>query len=183
MAWALTSDWTGRSSSVSGSPIRPFAIMAGDAPAIWSLGGRFATLASGSTTDGHLDLLEATAWRSTEPPLHVHEREDEAWYVLEGQLTFQVGSETFVAGTGAFAFAPRGLPHAFTVDVEPTRVLVLALPSGFAGFANEAGEAAEADGSIPDLTIDPSQLGPIAARYGIEIVGPPIRVARGELPR
>jgi hypothetical protein len=73
--------------------------------------------------------------------------------------------------------APSGLPHTFTVDVEPTRVLVFAAPSGFEHFALKLGVAATSDEAPAELAMpDPSVLGPVAERYGIEVVGPPWRV-------
>ncbi|MDQ3679317.1 MAG: hypothetical protein M3378_02005 [Actinomycetota bacterium] len=80
------------------------------------------------------------------------------------------------ASAGSFVFAPRGIPHTFTVDVEPTRVLVFASPAGFEHFALELGQPAIDDNPPADLTIpSPEVLGPIAERYGIEVVGPPQR--------
>ena len=78
----------------------------------------------------------------------------------------------------AFVLPPRGVVHAFTIDVEPTRVLIIATPSGFERFAMELGEPAESDEMPAGLTLPPPDvLVPAAARYDIEIVGPPIRVA------
>ena len=160
-----------------------FVIRPGDGDAVWSLGGRFATLLSGDDSEGTLALIEAVVGRGGEPPLHIHHREHEAWYVLEGQLTFHVGDEALVASAGSFAFAPKGVPHAFTVDVEPTRVLLLAAPAGFERFARELGVPAT-DATLPDdLQVPgPDVLAPVAERYGIEVIGPPIRIARGEVP-
>jgi mannose-6-phosphate isomerase-like protein (cupin superfamily) len=148
---------------------------------VWSLGGRFTVKLDGEEAEGRLSLIESLAFRSTEPPLHVHHREDEAWYVLEGRMTFYVGDERHVAEAGAFVFAPMGLPHTFTVDVEPTRVLILATPGGFEHFALELGEPATGDGPPGELAVPaPEVLGPVAERYGIEVVGPPRRVSHPE---
>lgn len=84
---------------------------------------------------GAVPLVESVAFRSAEPPLHIHHRKDEAWYILDGKMTFYVGDAVIEAIAGCFAFAPRGIPHTFTVDVEPTRVLVFASPAGFEHFA------------------------------------------------
>jgi quercetin dioxygenase-like cupin family protein len=157
---------------------RGFVLGPGEGDAVWSLGGHFTTKARATDTDHHLALVETLAWRSTEPPLHIHHREHEAWYVLEGQMTLQVGGDRLMATAGCFAFAPKGIPHAFTVDVEPTRVLVMATPAGFEQFANDLG--IPATGTVPAGTLEvppPEVLGPIAERYGIEVVGPPLRVA------
>jgi mannose-6-phosphate isomerase-like protein (cupin superfamily) len=159
---------------------RGFVVRPGEGEAVWSLGGHFRTTLPGERSDGHLALVESLAWRSTEPPLHVHHGEHEAWYVLEGQVTFRVGDDTLVATAGSFAFGPRGVPHAFSVDVEPTRLLVFAMPGGFERFATELGVRAEGMTRPADLEMPPPEvLGPIAERYGIEVVGPPLRVLMG----
>jgi uncharacterized RmlC-like cupin family protein len=108
--------------------------------------------------------------------MHIHHREDEAWYVLDGRMTFFVGDEVFEARGGSFVFGPRGIPHTFTVDVEPTHVLVIASPASFERFAFELGEPAVGDAPPPGLAVPaPDVLAPIAERFGIEVVGPPHR--------
>ena len=93
-------------------------------------------------------------------------------------MTFYVGDDAFEAPSGTFVMAPQGLPHTFTVDVEPTRVLVLAAPSGFEHFAMDLGSLATSDEPPADLQMPgPDVLGPVAERYGIEVVGPPRRVS------
>jgi mannose-6-phosphate isomerase-like protein (cupin superfamily) len=160
-------------------PRRPFLLRPGQGPSVWSLGGRFTVKADAAATEDRFSLVEALAWQSTEPPTHIHHHEDEAWYILDGQMTFVVGDTELVATAGSFAYAPRGIPHAFTVDVEPTRVLVFASPAGFEHFALELGTQAEGEDPPTDLAVPtPDVLGAIGARYGIEVVGPPIRIAR-----
>lgn len=76
-----------------------------------------------------------------------------------------------------FVYAPRGIPHAFTVAVEPTRVLVFASPAGFERFALDLGHPATDDTPPDDLVVPaPDVLGPVADGYGIEVVGPPRRL-------
>jgi mannose-6-phosphate isomerase-like protein (cupin superfamily) len=155
----------------------PFMLEPGEGQSVWSLGGRFTTKLGAPTADGRFALVETLATHATEPPLHIHHREDEAWYILDGQMTFHVADQVLVATVGSFVFAPRGLAHAFTVDVEPTRVLVFATPAGFERFAEELGVEATSDVPPPGLQMPgPETLGPVAERYGIEVIGPPIRV-------
>jgi hypothetical protein len=91
-------------------------------------------------------------------------------------MTFHVGDAVLNATAESFVFAPMGIPHRFTVDVEPTRVLVFAAPSGIEHFAPELGVPASENRPPADLTVPgPEILGPIAERYRIEIVGPPLR--------
>jgi quercetin dioxygenase-like cupin family protein len=158
---------------------RPFVVRPGERDPVWSLGGRFELKLDSRDVEGRVSLVEAVAYRSTEPPMHIHSREDEAWYVLDGQMTFHVDGQVIVATVGCFAFAPRGLAHAFTVDVEPTRILVLATPGGFEHFALELGVPASSATPPADLAVpSPEVLAPVADRYGIQVVGPPLR-ARG----
>src|SRR5579862_9377162 len=146
---------------------QPFLLRSGEGDSVWSLGGRFTIKLAAKDTEERLALVEALAFESTEPPLHVHHREDEAWYVLDGKMTFYIGDSAFEADAGSFVFAPRGLPHTFTVDVEPTRVLVLATPAGFEHFALELGEPADSDTRPSGLQVPPPEvLGPIAERHG-----------------
>jgi quercetin dioxygenase-like cupin family protein len=154
-----------------------FLLGPGDGESVWTLGGRFTRkLGRRDAVDG-VAVLEALAFRTTEPPVHIHRNEDEAWYVLEGAMTFHVGDTVMEATRGSFAFAPRGIPHAFTVDIEPTRVLVFAMPAGFEGFAFELGVPATSDEAPAGLAVPaPDVLGPVAERYGIDVVGPPIRL-------
>ena len=154
----------------------PFLLRPGEGESVWSLGGRFTTKAAAAVTVNQFALVEAVAFQATEPPLHIHHREDEAWYILDGKMTFYVADEVLEATAGCFAFAPRGIPHTFTVDVEPTRVLVFASPAGFEHFALELGQPAHDDTPPANLAMPSSEvLGPVAERYGIEVVGPPRR--------
>ncbi len=155
---------------------KPYMLQRGEGVSLWSLGGRFTMKVTANDSLDQFALVEAVAFRTTEPPLHIHHREDEAWYVLDGQMTFYVGDDTMTATAGTFVFAPRGIPHTFTVDVEPTRVLVFAAPAGFERFALELGGDATSDVPPPGLAVPgPDVLGPVAERYGIEVVGPPRR--------
>ncbi|MGQ0848536.1 MAG: quercetin 2,3-dioxygenase [Actinomycetota bacterium] len=155
---------------------QPFLLRAGEGESVWSLGGRFTIKLADVSANGRFSLIEAVAFQSTEPPLHVHHREDEAWYIIDGEMTFHVGGTVLNATAGSFVFAPMGIAHSFTVDVEPTRVLVLVAPSGFERFALELGVPADGDRPPSDLTVPgPETLGPVAERYGVEIVGPPLR--------
>ena len=96
--------------------------------------------ASAATTGGAFTLFEES--ESVDTPLHVHEREDELFYVLEGDHVFQVGEEEFCVGPGGLVFAPRGVPHSQRRVVPRTgRVLVLTAPAGLEGFFRELAEA------------------------------------------
>jgi len=156
---------------------RPFLVGPGEGQSVWSLGGRFTIKVGDQDAEGRFALVEAVAFQSTEPPLHIHHNEDEAWYILDGKMTFYVGASVLEATTGSFVLAPKGIPHTFTVDIEPTRVLVFASPAGFEHFAVVLGEPATSDEPPANLAVPgPEVLGPTAARFGIEVVGPPMRL-------
>ena len=141
---------------------KPVLLRAGEGESVWSLGGRFTANVTAAEAEDRFALVEALAFQSTEPPLHI-----------DGKMTFYVGDEVLEATSGCFVYAPRGIPHTFTVDREPTRVLVFASPTGFEHFALELGDEAADDTPPADLSVPhPEVLGPVAERYGIEVVGP-----------
>jgi quercetin dioxygenase-like cupin family protein len=101
----------------------------------------------GTHTGGALSVMDnAVPPRWGGPPLHHHEF-DETFYVLDGELTFQVGDELFTAGPGALAFARGGAVHTFAnLGEDPARYLLLCTPAGFEGyFARLAAQAAGED--------------------------------------
>jgi mannose-6-phosphate isomerase-like protein (cupin superfamily) len=116
--------------------------------------------ASADTTGGAFTMFEENEPLDTR--LHVHEHEDELFYVLEGEHVFQVGDQEFQARPGGLVFAPRGVPHAQRRKVPRTgRLLVLTSPAGFEGFFRELAEADRAGAIGPDAYVRASK------RYGI----------------
>jgi mannose-6-phosphate isomerase-like protein (cupin superfamily) len=92
--------------------------------------------ASADTTGGAFTVFEER--EPVDTPLHVHEHEDELFYVLEGEHVFRVGDEELKVGPGGMVFAPRGVPHSQRRVVPRTgRVLVMTSPAGFEGFFRE----------------------------------------------
>jgi mannose-6-phosphate isomerase-like protein (cupin superfamily) len=105
--------------------------------------------ASADTTGGAFTIFEEN--EPVDTPLHVHENEDELFYVLEGEHVFRVGDQEFQAGPGGVVFAPRGVPHAQRRVVPRTgRTLVLTSPAGFEGFFRELAEADRTGAIGPD---------------------------------
>lgn len=137
------------------------------------VGALMVTKADGSQTDGRFDLLDQRVPPGYAPPRHRHEREDEAWYVLEGDATFWCGSRVLSAEAGAFVYLPRGVEHTFRAGSRGARLLTLTVPSGFARFVVEAGEPSAGHAILDPGPIDQQRLGEAAARHGIVITGPP----------
>ena len=123
--------------------------------------------AVGADTGGAWALVELHA-TGANPPLHQHDREDEAFYVLDGRARVWVGDAEFEAEAGSFVLGPRGVPHAFAGQPGgDLKLLVLIAPAGFEQMFDEIAQLPE------DEQQDPSVLGGIAARYGVQILGPP----------
>lgn len=147
----------------------------GAGEAIWFLGFLTTIKSSAESTAGGVAVIEHLGPRGSGSPLHVHSREDEWFYVLDGELTFWVGGETTVAPAGTFVYGPRGIPHTFLVSSETARFLLVTEPAGFERFIREVGEPASAPVIPPPPTEPPdvAALTQAAAELGIEIVGPP----------
>src|SRR5437588_871819 len=99
------------------------------------VGGDSAVKASGLSTGGALTLIESRT--RGRPPLHVHSRDDECFYVLEGTLTVRCGDEQFEAGPRSFVFLPRGIPHSWDVAGEEATLLMITVPAGLDEFLHE----------------------------------------------
>jgi quercetin dioxygenase-like cupin family protein len=131
--------------------------------------------AGGEQTGERFSLHEHLAPRGMATPLHVQPREDETFYVLEGRLTFYLDGEPDSVPAGGSVFVPRGTPHAFQVDSETARYLVLNTPAGHERFFRAMGEPAREhtlpppDQPAPDM----GRMAAAAAEAGFEILGPP----------
>lgn len=131
--------------------------------------------ASGAQTGGTLCLLESRVPPGGGPPPHVHSREDETFYVLEGEVTFFAPSEPMRATPGALVHLPRGIPHHFRNDgATEARMLVWCTPSGFDLLMAEMGTllASPSDAAPPPTAADIARARSACARYGIELLVP-----------
>lgn len=155
----------------------PFAVAAGDGTHMWHLDTLMTFKALADDTGGRLAVWEQQLPHGSSPPLHVHHEDDEAWFVLDGALTFQVAETTLTAETGAFVWAPRGLAHTFRVDSPSARLLVLGMPAGFDRFVAATGRPAEAVTLPPPPDGPPDIAGLVAAarEHGMDVLGPPLQ--------
>jgi mannose-6-phosphate isomerase-like protein (cupin superfamily) len=120
----------------------------------------FVVKVSAETTGGAFSLIEENEPLDT--PLHVHENEDELWYVLEGEHVFRIGEQELHAGPGEVVFAPRRVPHSQRRVVPRSgRLLEFFYPAGFEGFFRELSEAERSGSSMPDAYVSVSE------KYGI----------------
>ena len=156
-----------------------FFLRPAEGQAIWFLANRMTIKATAESTGGAYGLVESLIAPGFSPPLHVHHREDEAFWVLEGEVTMRCGDRSFRAGPGAFVFLPRGVPHTFVVETDtPVRMLTLLTPGGGEGVFIDAGRPAERDGLPPAAPPDIAALKRVSEQYGAEIVGPPMSPTR-----
>jgi quercetin dioxygenase-like cupin family protein len=150
-----------------------YASPAGEGERIWIVGDTMTLKATGESTGGGLVLLENLTSPGGGPPPHIHTREAEYFYVLDGSFEIRVGEEVHILGPGGFAYVPPGTVHNFrnTADT-PSRILVAFTPSGMEGFFRESGRPAVDDGPAPPLDADEIERTMVAAeKYGVQAVG------------
>jgi quercetin dioxygenase-like cupin family protein len=154
--------------------IDPIAVGPGEGDTIEGpAGGPLTFKVRGEHTNGTLTAFENVVAPGDGPPLHVHGAEDEAWYVLGGELRFRLGDELAAAPTGTFVFVPRGTPHCFQNAGEtPARILVLFTPSGMERFFDRFA-------ALPAGAVDPGQFRSIGAEVGMDVIGPPMAAEPG----
>jgi mannose-6-phosphate isomerase-like protein (cupin superfamily) len=144
--------------------------------AYWFLGSLVIVHASGRESDGRFLLTETRLPPGAFQPLHVHRREDQCWFVLEGEMTFYLPGEAKACRPGDSAFGPMGVPHTHEVTSRgPARIVEVNSPAGYEGFLAAVGAPAPAL-TLPPVRAEPPDLDRIAAiarEYGIEVLGPP----------
>jgi quercetin dioxygenase-like cupin family protein len=136
------------------------------------VGDVYRFLATGEDTNGKYALWEALVPPGGGPPPHVHSREEEGFYILEGEITLTVNGERVVATAGMFANMPVGTPHSFKNESsKPARMLISVAPAGlekmFFEFGVPLGEGATT--ALPPTKEEIEKLLAVAPKYGIEI--------------
>jgi mannose-6-phosphate isomerase-like protein (cupin superfamily) len=150
-------------------------VPSGEGQALWFTTNRITIKARAEDTGGAFSLWESFVPPGSSPALHVHHREEETFWVLEGRLTIRCGDDTFSAGPGSMAVLPRGVPHTFVAEGDaPAHLLTLATPGGVEGYFVAAGRPAEDAGLPPAGPPDVELLQRFSSDYGLEIVGPPL---------
>jgi quercetin dioxygenase-like cupin family protein len=136
------------------------------------VGDVYRFLATGEDTDGRYALWEAIVPPGGGPPPHVHSREEEGFFILEGEITLTVNGERIVAKAGTFANMPVGTPHSFKNESsKPAKMLISVVPAGLEKMFFESGVPLP-EGSttaLPPTKEEIEKLLAVAPRYGIEI--------------
>ena len=162
-------------SSTAAAVYRP----AGSGRGTWAMGSLFEHLLTAEESGGGLGAALVTQPPGIATPLHRHTRESEAFFLLEGTMTYRAGEETYELAEGYFMYLPRGLPHAFRIRGDrPARFLAVTVPGGLMDLYDEVGMPA-AEERLPGDDGTPmeeeirrwNEVGP---RYGLEVVGPGI---------
>ena len=144
-----------------------------EAEATWFFNALMTTVAGTAETGGAYSLTEHLVTAASNPPMHVQTDEDEAFYVLDGEIEFEVDGTVVRATPGTFAFVARGAAHTFRVLTETARMLVICsgkptdnLEDFFLGMGDPATERRLPEPGAPD----PDRLAELCARTGIELV-------------
>ena len=139
-------------------------------PIILPAGGHGLIKLGSADTGGALTAFELVIEPGEGPGEHVHTREHELWYVLDGEFRFLLGDAMVHQATGGLAFGPRGTPHTFqNTGTAPGRLLVITGPAGLEDFFLEYDRRASGP-------YDEQALASAAQAGGIEFTGPPLRL-------
>jgi len=154
------------------APIASLVVHPGAGATLETPTGSSVTIKADTTvTNGSMTVLELLMSPKDGPALHTHLREDELWWVLEGEFRFKLGDTIVPVSQGGMAFGPRGMPHAFqNVGDTPGRLLVVTTPSGLERFFQQSAEL------LPG-PIDPDMLAAVGHANWVEFVGPPVAVS------
>ena len=147
-----------------------------DGEAVLWLGELAIIRVTGEETDGRYSIVELWAAKEGEVPRHIHHNEDEAFYILEGEMTIHVGEKAYKGTPGSFIFAPRGVPHVYRVDTPGhARVLMICSPAGFEDFVRATSVPAKSLVPPPptEIDMDFDDLTTVAEQYGMEFVESP----------
>jgi mannose-6-phosphate isomerase-like protein (cupin superfamily) len=138
----------------------------------WWFGALAVIRATAADTAGRMTIVEVTEPAGNEAPLHVHHREDEAFYILEGSATIHVGDESFEVGPGDYAFGPRDLPHRYSVGPGGCRMLFICTPAGFENLVRDMSVPAQSRTLPPRSEEEPDwqHVAAIAEANGCELL-------------
>jgi quercetin dioxygenase-like cupin family protein len=155
----------------------PYAVSAEAAPAYWPVGILWNIVLSADATAGQFTMIDQQMPKGSGPPPHIHERYDEGFFIIDGEIEYTVGDgddrQTITAKAGGSVWIPRGTVHAFTVTSEVTRALNFYTPGGFddstaylatPATVNTLPPADSGDIDPQDFSVDPAKQDAYLAR-------------------
>jgi quercetin dioxygenase-like cupin family protein len=153
--------------------LQPAFVPAASGEARWWFGSLAVIKATAADTGGALSIVEVTEPPGAEAPLHVHHREDEAFWILDGDVTFEVGGATIAARAGDYAFGPRGIPHRYTAGPHGCRMLFILTPGGFEDVVIGMSVPAAGRTLPPPAEEEPdwAHVAAVARAHGCELLG------------
>jgi quercetin dioxygenase-like cupin family protein len=156
-------------------PLQPLVVRNHKGEARWWFGALAEIKATAADTGGLMSIVEVTEPPGIEAPLHVHHRDDEGFWVLEGDVTFEVGDETIEASAGDYVFGPRDVPHRFTVGDRGCRMLFILVPGGIEDVIRATSEPAPSRTLPPLPEAEPTpeeieRLKAIVKEHGYELL-------------
>ena len=159
---------------ISQNQLKPYTLAPQGGRALWHLGALLVFKALGEETNGQFWSVEGLADKQMGVPLHVHHGEDEAWYVLEGEIEFHMGGEVKTGGPGSYVYISRGVPHTFRVISETAKWFGVGFPAILDQWFFETGEPAKTL-TLPPPAAPPNVEELVASlkRYGTDTLGPP----------
>lgn len=148
----------------------------GQGASYWVLGDLYTFKAVGEDTGNAYALTEILVQPGNGTPLHIHSREDEAFYIQEGEMEFQLGEEIIVTTAGTFLHSPKGQLHRYAnIGTKPAKMLCWVTPAGFEKFFAEVGVPVVESLATPPA-VSPAVIEKVMAtapKYGLEIIPPP----------
>ena len=152
--------------------LKTAAVARGQGEARWWFGMLAEIKATAADTGGQFTLVEITCGPNYQGIRHVHHREDEGFWIVEGDVTLDVGGTIIETHAGDYAFGPRDIPHVFNVGAAGCRMLFLFTPGGFEDLILATSEPAQSRVVPPPPTEPPdiARMNEITARYGAEII-------------
>ncbi len=130
-------------------------VPAGSSQAHLVFGDIFRFLVTSQESNGSYSTMQVSVPPGNGPGPHLHEDAEEQFFVIEGQLTFIVGDETFEMSTGDFIHIPRGVPHSFTNGPAPAKLLATFGPGHAGDLFEQVGEPISEESVLQRLGIQP----------------------------
>lgn len=154
--------------------LRQFVMSMGDKPRSYPTlniyGNQITPIITGKETAGSLVVFESVTQPKGGPPRHVHHREDEAFYVVQGKFLFEYGDTRVEGGPGTHVFLPRDVPHCFqNISDKVANMLSICQPAGLELFFEDISKL--------EGPPDPARVLPIFQKWGLELLGPPMAMS------